>query len=202
MEKLLPDPYDLAILRVKLPQDSDPPCVYLGEEVQPHDKLYLFGYPDKGDSQGEPRTFNCDGKTGNEIWILFNLGEVRPGMSGSPLLNQQTRKVCGIVKFTRDKGSDMGGGAVSSAVILDLFPELLELQRSFHQKDRRWNNLMGELFNDSAQAQQTVKKILLLFANPENTTTSRKRTGIKEIRDALKWANQRVSEKSGKTTKG
>jgi tetratricopeptide (TPR) repeat protein len=190
VEKSFPDPYDLALLRVTLPMDSNPPCVYLGEEFQPHDKLYLFGYPDEGDPQGEPRTFNCDGKTGSEIpWILFNLGQVRPGMSGSPLLNQQTRKVCGIVKFTRDRKIDMGGGAVTSTVILDRFPALLELQRSFHQKDRRWNNLMGELFNDSAQTQQKVKKILLLSANPENTTASRKRTGIKEIRDALKRAN-------------
>jgi len=190
VEKSLPDPDDLALLRVILPTDVDPPCVYLGEEVQSRDKLYLFGYPDEGDPQGEPRTFNCDGKTGSEIpWILFNLGQVCRGMSGSPLLNQQTRKVCGIVKFTRDRKIDMGGGAVTSTVILDRFPELLELQRSFHQKDLRWNNLMGELFNNSAQAQQTVKKILLLSANPENTTTSRKRTGIKEIRDALKRAN-------------
>jgi tetratricopeptide (TPR) repeat protein len=186
VEKSLSDPYDLALLRVILPTDVDPPCVYLGEEVQSRDKLYLFGYPDEGDPQGEPRTFNCDGKTGSEIpWILFNLGQVRPGMSGSPLLNQQTRKVCGIVKFTRDRKIDMGGGAVTSTVILDRFPELLELQRSFHQKDRRWNNLMGDLSNDSEQAQQTVKKILMLSANPDKFEVKSRREEIEKIRNAL-----------------
>jgi len=53
---------------------------------------------------------------------------VRPGMSGSPLLNQRTGKVCGIVKFTRDRSFNLGGGVVLTTTILSQFPELVEQQ--------------------------------------------------------------------------
>jgi vWA-MoxR associated protein C-terminal domain/Trypsin-like peptidase domain len=142
VERSLPEPYDLALLRVVVPTDLNPPCVKLNEEVQSRDPLYLFGYPDEGDRQGEPRTFNCDGITGSEAaTILFNLGQVRPGMSGSALLNQRTRMVCGMVKFTRDRNSDLGGGAIPTEVILDCFPQLRKLQQAFHECDHRWSDL-------------------------------------------------------------
>ncbi len=48
-----------------------------------------------------PATFHCEGFTGDEPGLIkFALRQVRPGMSGAPLLNQRTGKVCGIVKFT------------------------------------------------------------------------------------------------------
>lgn len=131
------EPYDLALLRVALPADANPACVYLDEDIRSRDPLYLFGYPDEGDRQGEPRTFNCDGVTGSGA-ILFNLGQVRPGMSGSALLNQRTGKVCGMVKFTRDRSIDLGGGAIPTRVVLEQLPQLRDLQPAFHQHDRRW----------------------------------------------------------------
>ncbi|NJR66507.1 MAG: trypsin-like peptidase domain-containing protein, partial [Leptolyngbyaceae cyanobacterium CRU_2_3] len=225
VERSLPDPYDLALLRVTLPIDTNPPCVYLDAEIGSRDPLCLFGYPDEGDQQGEPRTFNCDGLTGSEVTsILFNRGEVRPGMSGSPLLNQRTGKVCGIVKFTRDRSSDLGGGAISTRVVLEQFPELRGLQQEFHQGDRRWSDLVlkrsdAEVINqtnldgtnyqtqtvdgtnyfggvhlhhsDPSQEKQTVKKILMLSANPENPVTSRRRKEIREIKSALSRAKHK-----------
>lgn len=135
----LPSPYDLALLRVALPIDANPPCVYLDAEIRSRDPLYLFGYPDQDFPNGCPATFSCEGLTGDEpALIKFTLGQVRPGMSGSPMLNQRTGKVCGIVKFTRDRSLDLGGGAVPAAVVLEQFPELVEWQRSFHQVDQRW----------------------------------------------------------------
>ncbi len=141
----LVEAHDLALLRVTLPKDVNPACVYLDAEVRSRDPLYLFGYPDEGDRQGEPRTFNCDGVTGSG-GILFNLGQVRPGMSGSALLNQRTGKVCGMVKFTRDRSIDLGGGGISTDVILAQFPQLRELQQQFHESDdRRWSDLVAQL---------------------------------------------------------
>jgi energy-coupling factor transporter ATP-binding protein EcfA2 len=143
VEKACPDPYDITLLRLKLATEINSPCVLLDHEIRSRDLLYLFGYPDEGDREGEPRTFRCDGVTGSEVAaILFNLGQVRPGMSGSPLLNQRTGKVCGMVKFTRDRASDLGGGAVQAGVILEQLPELQELQQSFHGGDRRWSELL------------------------------------------------------------
>jgi WD40 repeat protein len=139
VEKSLPDPYDLALLRVTLPTNVNPPCVYLDQEIQSRDPLYLFGYPDQDFPNGCPVTFHCEGFTGDEPPLIkFALGQVRPGMSGSPLLNQRTGKVCGIVKFTRDRSIDLGGGAIPTRVILEQFPQLQNLQDRYHQQDRRW----------------------------------------------------------------
>ncbi|MFP4415091.1 S1 family peptidase, partial [Coleofasciculus sp.] len=143
VEELLPDPYDLALLRVRLPTDDYPPCVYLDGAIQSRDLLYLFGYPDQEFDNGCPVTFNCEGLTGDEPGLIkFKLGQVRPGMSGAPLLNQRTGKVCGMVKFTRDRAFDLGGGAVPTTAILEQFPQLQELQQQFHQRDRRWRDLV------------------------------------------------------------
>lgn len=54
VEQSLTDPYDLALLRVTLPTDANPPCVYLDESVQSRDPLYLFGYPDEGIATENP----------------------------------------------------------------------------------------------------------------------------------------------------
>jgi len=143
VERALPDPYDLALLRVTLPTDANPTCVWLDAEIRSRDPLYLFGYPDQDFPNGCPATFICEGLTGDEpALVKFALGQVRPGMSGSPLLNQRTGKVCGIVKFTRDRSFDLGGGAVPAAVIFDQFPELVEQQRSLHENDRRWTQCL------------------------------------------------------------
>ncbi len=163
---------------------------------------------------------------------IFNLGQVRPGMSGSPLLNQRTGRVCAIVKFTRDRSSDSGGGAIPTRVILEQFSELRDLQRQFHGGDRRWSNLLTKPSNtapvsqsdnlpsgmtqtnfdglhdqtqtgansinfiggehhhhvESSEVKQTIKKILMLSANPENTDVSRRTTEIRKVRDALQRA--------------
>jgi energy-coupling factor transporter ATP-binding protein EcfA2 len=137
IEKSLPDPDDLALLRVTTVTGTHS-CVYLDEAVQSRDPLYLFGYPDQDFPNGCPVTFDCEGLTGDQpALIKFALGQVRPGMSGSPLLNQRTGKVCGIVKFTRDRSTDLGGGAIPTGVILAQFPELRELQQQFHD-NQRW----------------------------------------------------------------
>jgi tetratricopeptide (TPR) repeat protein len=226
IERSLPDPYDLALLKVLQLGAGNPPCVSFDTTmIQSRDPLYLFGYPDDDFPNGCPATFDCEGLTGDEPSLIkIASGQVRPGMSGSPLLNQRTGYVCGIVKFTRDRSSNLGGGAIHSGTILAQFPELFEQQMLFHQQDRRWNNLAGELFddekamipnnsndttgyqtktgsnstnyiggvphhnNDSSKVEQTVKKILMLAANPDNIESSRKRTGIKEIRNALNRA--------------
>ena len=136
--KWLPD-LDIALLKFSPPPDSEFPCVYLDEAVASGDELYIFGYPDQDYPNGCPVTFNSEGLTGDEPPLIkFKLGQVRPGMSGAPLLNQRTGKVCGVVKFTRSRGDDLGGGAVTKSVIISQFSALAELQQRFHREDKRW----------------------------------------------------------------
>ena len=140
IERSLPE-FDLALLRFS-PPVVDLPCVYLNESVESRDSLYTYGYPDDF-SRGAPVIGECRGLTGDEPpLILFRAAQVRPGLSGSPLLNQRTGKVCGIVKFTLDRSMELGGGAVPTSEILSQFPELEELQQAFHRRDERWIKLL------------------------------------------------------------
>jgi tetratricopeptide (TPR) repeat protein len=143
VEQSFPDPYDIALLRVDVPEGDSLPSVFLDKDVQSRDPLYLFGYPDKDFPNGCPATVDCEGLTGDKPGLIkFSLGQVRPGMSGAPLLNQRTRKVCGMVKFTRDRSSALGGGAISTAVILEKLPDLLVLQRELYESNSQWNSLV------------------------------------------------------------
>ncbi len=88
------------------------------------DELYTFGYPDNN-VNGEPGTFEIIGLTGDKPPLMkFKEGQVRPGFSGSPLLNLQTGKVCGIINKTLDRSSALGGKGVPVSVIFKHFPEL------------------------------------------------------------------------------
>jgi hypothetical protein len=166
----LPNPYDLALLRVMLPSDANPPCVYLDKELRSGHELYFFGYPDEDFDNGCPVTGNCEGLTGDvPPLIKFKQAQVRPGMSGSALLNQHTGKVCGIVKFTRNSSFDLGGGAVPTRVILEQFPELWELQREFHGGDRRWNDLVAELLSND-EADEAMRQTNLSGTNYQTQT--------------------------------
>jgi hypothetical protein len=134
---------DLALLQFSPPANVKLPCVYLGEAFQPQDDLYTFGYPDSF-PQGTSVTGLCEGSAveNNSPLIVFKSAQVRPGLSGSPLLNLNTGNVCGIVKFTRDRSIDLGGGAIPATVIFEQFPALREQQRQFHGVDRRWSDLL------------------------------------------------------------
>lgn len=59
VERSLPDPYDLALLRVMLPANANLACVYLDVAVESRDPLYLFGYPDQDFPNGCPVTFDA-----------------------------------------------------------------------------------------------------------------------------------------------
>src|SRR5438132_1940622 len=91
---------DLALLQVNV---SNHPCVLLHGEAEPYSKLYSYGYPDI-EPQGASTTFDCEGWVGSQQEVLrLKEGQVRPGMSGSPVLNEQTGSICGIVQWTRDR---------------------------------------------------------------------------------------------------
>jgi hypothetical protein len=137
----LPDTHnlDLALLQVNIPQH---PCVLLHGGAEPFSKLYSYGYPDIK-PQGASTTFDSDGWIGTQQELLrLKDGQVRPGMSGSPVLNTITGCICGIVQSTRDRASSLGGEAIMTKVILREFPELEERQKLFHSQDKHWYDAM------------------------------------------------------------
>jgi hypothetical protein len=126
---------DIALLKVAI---SNHPCVLLAGSAEPFSKLYSYGFPDI-EAQGASTTFECEGWVGEKNKQLrLKEGQVRPGMSGSPVMNLKTGSVCGIVDSTRDRSSDLGGVAILAQVVYREFSALEQKQKQFHAQNTRW----------------------------------------------------------------
>lgn len=125
---------DLAILKLNF-TDLDHPCVNFDlSSPELSDDLFSYGYP-KDYPDGDSATFKYEGESIKNNSLLYKLkgGQANYGASGSPLLNQRTGKVCGILNISRNPDMDLGGRAVPVTIIFDQFPELAELNQRFHQ---------------------------------------------------------------------
>lgn len=137
LEKILPEKHlDLAILKLNTP-DLNHPCINF-ESLYPqlNDDLFSYGYP-QDYPDGDSATFKYEGESfkGNSPLYKLKGGQANYGASGSPLLNQRTGKVCGILNISRNPNMDLGGRAVPVTIIFAQFPELAELNQRFHQKN-------------------------------------------------------------------
>lgn len=137
LEKILPEDHlDLAILKLNTP-DLNHPCINF-ESLYPqlNDDLFSYGYP-QDYPDGDSATFKYEGESSTSNSPLYKLkgGQANYGASGSPLLNQRTGKVCGILNISRNPNTDLGGRAVPVTIIFAQFPELAELNQRFHQKN-------------------------------------------------------------------
>lgn len=130
-------PYpDIALLQVEL---TDHPCVDLGEAAEPFDSFYGYGCP-VDYPNGDSVTLECEGWTNDERSLLkLKQGQLKSGFSGAPLLNRRTGRVCGLIKLSRDQDTDLGGRAVPAKIVLQEFPQLVDLQQAFHQSHKDWS---------------------------------------------------------------
>jgi GUN4-like/Trypsin-like peptidase domain len=150
IEEIYSDPFDIALLRLSSVSNKFP-CVYLDTDIRSSDVFYAFGYPDDFEN-GAPVTFDCEGITGdNPPLIKFKHGQTRPGLSGSPLLNKRTGRVCGIVKFTRDRATDLGGGGILTETVFSKFINLRERQQEFHGRNKIWSNILKNSLNKAVE---------------------------------------------------
>jgi hypothetical protein len=133
---------DLALLKVD--NLTGHPCVYLHEEAHLGDKFYSYGYIEdyKG---GDSSTFENEGWTDERKLLLkLKAGQAQSGLSGAPVLNRRTGGVCGMMKRSRGTDSDLGGRAIPVSRVFQELPELVEQQRQFHQRDRRWYDCLAQ----------------------------------------------------------
>lgn len=136
---------DLAILEAN--PRSAKLCVYIGHDISPRDLCFSFGYTDVegGHPSGDPITLECEGLAGRQRTVIKLKGaQVRPGMSGAPLLNQRTGKICGVINKTRNKQIDLGGEALPLQIIFEEFPSLKEVHDRFHQTHSDWVSYLQE----------------------------------------------------------
>ncbi len=166
---------DLALLQVNV---SNHPCVLLHGEAEPYSKLYSYGYPDI-EPQGASTTFDCEGWVGSQQEVLrLKEGQVRPGMSGSPVLNEQTGSICGIVQWTRDRTMALGGKAMLAKVMFREFPGLETQQRRFHQQDHRWANCLTAQQRQKLGLVNTADAIEIFFSYHPKDSTERNELAI------------------------
>jgi len=127
--------------------DSSPqnhPCVYTDKETTLSDDLYSYGYTDEYPN-GDSVTFQFEGSYRDEFYqnlLKLKAGHVRPGLSGAPLLNLKTKAVCGIIKRTRDRSSDLGARAIPIETFFSQWSDILTKQKDFHRNDSRWTSLL------------------------------------------------------------
>lgn len=142
---------DLALLSVQ--ENWTHPCVWLGETAEPFQSVYSYSFPPdldtslQLDSNGTSTTLECEGWThvGHVRLLKLKDGQVKPGMSGAPLLNVHSGTVCGVIAWTRGKESTLGGRAVLIDMVFRVFPELQEAQQRLQQEDGRWRAAQATL---------------------------------------------------------
>ena len=154
IEKLPADKTKVDLAVIRLEGVIEHACVEIDpKDLAIADKLYAFGYTRIGLTnpkiQGEPVTLEYEGLDG-ELLIKLKSGQVVPGLSGSPLLNIDTGKICGVLKRTRNESYDLGGRAVPAKVILETFPELRLLQLNPEQIPKNpFTPLVGKVDSNS-----------------------------------------------------
>jgi Trypsin-like peptidase domain/NACHT domain len=145
---------DLALLQVDLPGGEQPPYVLMNQEFSPFDPLYVYGYP-VDFPEGGSVTTQCEGtvRERGRTLIKVQAGLIQEGHSGSPGLNCDTGKVCGIVSDALTQGSRRGGLLVPVNTVFEVFPQL----RSHHQEasnpDHPW---FKHLTQQAASSEQEV----------------------------------------------
>ena len=170
----LPDPIDFSLLKIegKVPSHK---CVYLDRELPRRgDRLSAFGYPWEYSkliySGGDTLTAEYEGESFQEDQLILKLkaGQVQDGFSGSPILNDRTNKICGIISKTRNTEIDLGGRAIHSIFLFEskffksyqqknLIREVLEKNQEYHDKiNKTWSRIV--------QQQPLERKTALFYA--------------------------------------
>jgi len=131
---------DAALLKI---DGSYPHSVYFNASISLKDTLFAHGYTDTI-QDGESTTFEYEGLSSPLTYshLKFKLGQVRPGYSGSPLINLRTGAVCGMVRISRNRASLLGGRAIPVSTIVKSFPELKEYCFNFHNENMQWENFV------------------------------------------------------------
>lgn len=149
---------DLALLH--LDDLGSHPCVRLGGDTRIFDTLFLFGYSALRRDQGDTVTVQHEGNPSRGNRFKMKMGQIYSGMSGSAVLDCASSQVCGVVTTSRDKFSDLGGGAITLDSIFTAFPDLGEDNKAFHVTDQRWDEATPIAPRDTPQAVHPRQKLL------------------------------------------
>jgi hypothetical protein len=150
---------DLALLRIESPIGEHPPYALMGEEFRPFDQLYVYGYPDNFPDGGSV-TLQCEGEVREQEKTLIKVqsGQIRPGHSGSPVLNYDTGKVCGIVSEALKQDTRLGGLLIPVTTVFKYFPELRSHNKQTTNPNHPWLQLLSQ--QNSSNEQEVLDRYL------------------------------------------
>lgn len=147
MPRLDHDYPDVALLKVTgLPAH---PCVGIDGAGWPADGdvFWAFGYPTEGGAvQLTPARLAYRGTKGVRPTAYIDLASdtVKPGMSGSALLNLRTGAVVGIIVASKNPSQPDGALAVPLSAISTELREALMANRDFHRRNPGWTMTLDD----------------------------------------------------------
>lgn len=152
---------DLAVIRCS---NNDTPYLLLDMDLDYEAMYCCMGYPDNR-AIGEPVTLTYEGCTQEPIYkIKFKEGLIKKGMSGSPVLNMKTNKVCGVINTTRHNDIDLGGKAIP----IDHIYNSLKLSTIFKKVDSDNQKCQSKLQTYLSKLDQTQKPSHYMLFPHEN----------------------------------
>jgi hypothetical protein len=121
---------DLALLWVDITNHL---YVALDEYCNPYHECYTYGYPpDNIGTNGALCIVEGFNEDGAKMSVLSK--GIRPGLSGAPLLNNKTNKVCGLiiqdlqVRMRQNTLQGFGGMGIPVKKIFEVYPELKKIE--------------------------------------------------------------------------
>lgn len=138
LKEVYPEPYpDLAIIEI---EHNTNPYVWLISDIKIDDDLYSFGFTDEYPN-GDSALFVYEGPSYAPFLLKLKQSQARSGLSGAPLLNLRTGGICGVVKKTRDRTSDLGARAIPISVAMNEIKALKEIRSN--QNNIYWINALN-----------------------------------------------------------
>jgi len=78
--------------------------------------------------------------------LKLGLGQAVRGMSGAPVLDVSTGEVIGMLRTSRDIGSNLGAWVVPAELIRRLWPDDVRVgNERFHEEDDRWRRVRASM---------------------------------------------------------
>lgn len=144
-------PPDLALIRVV--EGPGHACVLLGRSRPPIGaRIMARGYSRAlGETEltEETESFTVTGELNSPgpmgSLLKLGLGQAVPGMSGAPVLDLHLGEVAGLLRTSRDTGSNLGAWVVPAALIRRLWPAEAAAGDDFHLADASWRRAQTAL---------------------------------------------------------
>jgi AAA ATPase domain/Trypsin-like peptidase domain len=156
---------DVTTIQVELDEDREVICAELDDSDRLGDELYLCPYYRRKSNIGPKRVDLQNNGSSNGV-IKFIATQIDGMVSGAPLLNDRTGKVCGVVRLqspkTIDRQNQIGkfrGEAISVDSIFKEFSEIKTQNNNFHQT-KSLSNLPSRSYDRFIGRRSEIKQLL------------------------------------------